>query len=113
MIESRVMGEEKIFYDDLDNDNFSEVIRFLPHTGNKVGVIVHSKGKIIDQWNFCGNLPYFDFSLINDYDKNGFKEIYLLTYQNNSILLNGFEIVKEVRSNLVFPTFIIVTGYDQ
>jgi len=27
--------------------------------------------------------------------------------------MNGFEVVHEVRSNLVYPTFIFVTGYDQ
>jgi len=27
--------------------------------------------------------------------------------------MNGFEVVHEVRSNLIYPTFIFVTGYDQ
>src|SRR4030043_1103176 len=74
-IDHRFSGGELFFYEDLDNDNFSEEIRFLISKENSLGIIVHTKGKVIDQWKFPGSIAGDSFYIIGDYDRNGFKEI--------------------------------------
>jgi hypothetical protein len=79
------------FYEDLDNDNFSEEVRFLLGKENSIGVIVSTKGKVIDQWKFPGTIAGGSFYIIGDYDRNGLKEIYLFTYQDDSIFMHGLD----------------------
>jgi hypothetical protein len=82
-----------VYFEDLDGDNISEKILCQTNTsGNASFVIFRENGDIIDQWNFDRkfstkrkNLQFFDR------DKDGFKEIYLITLEKDSLFFNSIE----------------------
>jgi hypothetical protein len=82
--------ENQTFFHDLNNDFVSERIMYYQNVlGNAAYEIHTSEGGLVDQWNLSSEhssqrwiLNFFD---LND---NGFSEIYHLTKQNDSILLN-------------------------
>lgn len=90
-LEETINTEEKrIWYYDLDNDNYSEKITYSTHRIKGTIITVHKTDKIIDQWNF--NYPMADFfPSFGDYDANGYSEIYIFTRKNDSIFINWFE----------------------
>jgi len=77
-------------FSDLDSDGISEKIRFSNFHNTKFSsVLVFKKGKVLDQWNFEGQVDRRSFTYCTgDYDKNGYKEIYLFTYNNDSLFLH-------------------------
>ena len=81
----------KFFYEDLDNDGYSERIILFDNTrfGNKVAYHIHkSNGEIVDQFNlrteFCGS----KIAWFQDANHNGIKEIYILARSNDSLFLH-------------------------
>ena len=87
---SLINRPHRIYFEDLNNDNYSEKIIFYHNAlGNASFEIHSSKGHLIDQYNFPAehssplkNLSFFDA------DNNGFKEIYLITQNRDSLFLN-------------------------
>ena len=82
-----------VSYEDLNGDHIAEKITTQTNKyGNASFIISSGSDEIIDQWNFDKkfatgyNLLYFF-----DLDKNGFKEIYLTTQENDSIFFNRIE----------------------
>lgn len=112
IIEQDFLHKYRIYYDDLNGDGISEEIRFMPEFGNKVGIQLFEKGKLIDQWNISGKIGSSIFFIVGDYDQNKLKEIYLLTFQNDSLFLNGFEPFLQKRL-LISQKFIIKLNYIQ
>jgi len=80
-------------YADLDNDNYSEKLRFLCLEDKEItGIVVYKDNRIVDQWNFDGVVKLNKLSfMIGDYDRNSYKEIVLFTYHKDSIYLNIIE----------------------
>ena len=76
-------------YCDLNNDGYSEEIVITKSYKSRTNILVSEKGKVINQWNFTGNLsmPKLFFG---DFNNDGLKEIFLFTIFKNKILLNCF-----------------------
>ena len=78
------------FYD-FDNDSLSEEIWLFEFTKNTPAVIIKTKGKYIDQWNFDGDFLNGQFFMYGDYNNDSLDEIYLFTFFNDSIHINGID----------------------
>ena len=65
-------------YCDLNNDGYSEEIVITKSYKSRTNILVSEKGKVINQWNFTGNLsmPKLFFG---DFNNDGLKEIFLFT----------------------------------
>ena len=86
-----------VYYEDLDSDGIYE--RIVPHT-NSLGDASYSvyarDGQVIDQWNFDSDFLSSSRSLsFLDVDKNGYKEIVHLTFNEDSLFLNYTEPLKK------------------
>jgi len=81
----------KIFYDDINNDGNSERIEIREYTKlrNVPSIFVGENGKVLYEWITTGYIAPYMSSLSGDYDHDGLKEVYLITYENDSIFLNG------------------------
>jgi len=78
----------KFCYHDFDKDGFSDRILFDYKSYGGLSTEIFTKGKVIDQWNFR---TYYTMHMFGDYDNNGFDEIYIFTYKNDSIFLSCVE----------------------
>ena len=76
------------YYKDLDNDGNSEKIEYLLGYNDKLGIIIYTKGKLIEQWNFSGNWAKTNFPFYADYDKDGIQEVFIFTVLNDSIYMH-------------------------
>ncbi len=81
-------------YFDINNDGFSELFRFTRYSKMDVVEYFSSDEEFIDvirtQGNFLGESPSFIFG---DVDSDTYSELYIFTLRNDSILLNGFELM--------------------
>jgi hypothetical protein len=84
-------------YDDLNFDGTSEKIRFIKDFIARPATLVEDKGQILWQWNLTGEFVQGEFYHFADYNNNGRKEIFLFTYQNDSIFLDAIDIKTEER----------------
>lgn len=85
------------YYYDFDHDGNSEKISLIKHP--RVGVIVYSKDRVLNQWNFdqafAGNLNMRYGMTSQDLDNDGNEELILATYHNGKILLHCFDPFKD------------------
>ena len=79
-----------ISYCDLNNDNKTEKISFKVNIlGNSALTIYNDNDALLDQWNLHGKFPQLSFEpSYFDFDKNGCKEIYIITQEEDSAFLN-------------------------
>jgi len=75
-------------FDDLDNDGNSEKLEYVLQTNGKLGLLIYTKGKLIEQWNFLGKVANSVSPFYADYDNDGIKEVFLFTTHNDSIYLH-------------------------
>ena len=81
----------RIYFQDLNNDNKSEKILARQNSlGYASFEIFKANGDHNDQWNFPSVYPelYSGTIWFLDINKNGYKEIYLVTQKSDSIFLN-------------------------
>ena len=78
-------------YNDLDNDNISERIRFDTDFGGMTSIIVEKQKTILYQLNFDKEFCVSTFYFSGDFDNNNQKEIYLFFNANDSIFLTAFD----------------------
>jgi len=82
------------YYYDLDKDGYSDKIEVHTGTDNNVGIIVYTKGGVIDQWNFRGEIKKVDpFNIrvfFGDINNNGIDEIFVATFFRDTIYLSCF-----------------------
>ena len=100
------------FYRDLDNDGTSEIIRrYIDRAGmNAMNVYLYD-GTIVDQFNF-GRKTEINYLLFDsDRDKNGLKEVYDLSYSNDSIFLNWVEPLNK-SDNITHSVFVTTMEYN-
>lgn len=82
-----------IAYDDVNVDGISELITVTNDIPGHFALIVmqYPSGKV-NQWNFDGvlinNTNTNDYLIVGDFDNNSTKEIYILSLNNDSILLH-------------------------
>lgn len=86
-----------VYYQDLNGDGISELIETKYNSGdiNKDISVQHFNidRKIFNQWYVKGKWLNFNKAYFNDYDNNGFKEIYFLSIYKDSIFLNANELM--------------------
>ncbi len=89
---NKFMFEKTYYVADLDSDSIDEfILSFAYENKHSIQVLTHDKG-IVDQWNTHMNLPYGKKRLcIGDYDKDGFKEFYAFSDNNDTIFLFCYE----------------------
>jgi hypothetical protein len=85
---SKLKTLNPIVFEDLNYDGDSEKISIVNINEQNTGIIIEENGRTIDQWNFEGN---YQKILVGDYDKNGNKEIHLITFSENKVFLNSFD----------------------
>lgn len=91
-IDHKILDEDRVVsFHDIDKDGYSEKIIYYDNDKNINHLIVETKGKIIDQWNFRGQLRGGNFFHYCDYDQDGIDEIFVLTYSNDSIFITGIK----------------------
>jgi len=78
------------YYEDLDNDGYSEKIDVNLAWKKRVAVVVYSKGKILDQWNFEGEYIPIKIPFWGDINNDGIKEIFVFTLMNDTIYIHCF-----------------------
>ncbi len=81
------------FYNDLDEDGYSEQIDIGPNTKGFARLYIrNNKGFTIEQWNFDHKfIPMGDRMFISDVNYNGKKEVFVFTFYNDSIFLNAVD----------------------
>ena len=80
-------------YYDLDGDGFSEQIDIGSNTKGFARLYIrNNKGFTIDQWNFDHKyIPMVDRMFISDVNNDGKKEVFVFTFDNDSIFLNAVD----------------------
>jgi hypothetical protein len=78
------------YFEDLNGDLKSEKILYYENVLGKASFEIHdADGYLIDQWNFTSSHASKNWELwFFDANNNGFKEIYMITKRNDSVLLN-------------------------
>ncbi|PQJ79565.1 sensor histidine kinase [Polaribacter porphyrae] len=88
----KLASSKKVIFEDIDNDKKSEKITFLSKQASRASYILQDKnGAIIDQYNLSSEFAKHSNYWFQDINKNGFKELYLITKSNDSIFLNIHE----------------------
>ena len=95
----RLTGKEKreIFqtaFFDLDRDGNSERIHLYKDFIGRTSIIIYSKDKLLDQWNFDkefdGDMTFRNGFIVEDIDHDGITEIIIVTLKDGEILLHCF-----------------------
>jgi len=76
-----------LFYSDLDNDLSSEIIR-IQDNPYRLNIVVFKGKGIIDQYNLRSKPLSDEFIFAEDFNNDGFKELFLLTRRNDSLFLS-------------------------
>lgn len=84
-----VVNLQSYDYCDLDGDGNSEKIEINLSYENLVQLMVSSKGKIIDQWNYKGKMVASANPIYGDINSDGIKDVIILTYTEDKILINA------------------------
>ncbi|OQX78448.1 MAG: hypothetical protein B6D61_05505, partial [Bacteroidetes bacterium 4484_249] len=113
-VSSKIIKEGSyVFYEDLNNDGTSEIIRrYIDSDGMNAMNIYLLDGTIIDQFNFGRKVKLFHLIFTFDRDNNGLKEIYNLSYSNDSIFLNWVEPMNE-SDNMPQAVFVTTMAYNK
>ncbi|MCB0806075.1 MAG: histidine kinase, partial [Bacteroidales bacterium] len=109
-------GMRLIFYEDLDSDGNTEMIkRYIDAQGMNAVNIYLPNGTIMDQFNFGKESELYSQSEIFtfDRDQNGYHEIYELTYSNDSIFLSWIEPFTEIKPHNKFITKMRLNKYGR
>lgn len=77
-----------LIYADLNGDENSEQLHFKKDDVGKPSLIVNELGKLWDQWNFKGEFVKGQFYHTGNFNGDNEHEIYVLTYEQDSIFLN-------------------------
>ncbi len=88
---------DDMYYHDFDHDGTSEKINIIKTP--RVGIILYSQDRIVEQWNFdgtfYGRLAMKRDITIQDLDNDGIDELILVTYNNGKILMHCFNPIKD------------------
>jgi hypothetical protein len=87
----------RVYFEDINNDGKPEILSaHKNYAGLACFEVRRLNSEVIDQWNFdshyprdIGNLHFFDLN------ENGFKEVYAITINQDSIFMNVLELFNE------------------
>lgn len=94
LVKSEQFTDKKVFYEDLDSDGYSEKIITEKFSGFNAIRFYNCDDSVLVQINLKNSITNHELCKFEDYDKNGFKEFYFLTINNDSIFLNAIEYPK-------------------
>ena len=80
------------FFEDLNNDGYSEEIHLFSTESHTSLKIFHHTGQVYDQWNLHGSFAFWKYNSLyvaGDYNGNGFRELFVFTISNDSIFMHG------------------------
>lgn len=97
------------YYHDLDKDGNSEKLLFLKNNLGRVGLIVYTKDKIIDHWNFDGEWGRATKPFIGDFDNDGTDEVFLFSRIKDSIYMHC---VDPINNRIDFQNKAITKVYE-
>jgi two-component sensor histidine kinase len=90
---------------DLNSDGITELVNQGKGDPFYHVIVLDNNQRIYDQWNFRDSLhQHLSSCYFGDYDNDGFKEIYIFSYSNDSLFLNINEFFEPegVRRNRIF-----------
>jgi len=93
IINTEYLQHKSKIYVDWDNDNFSEEVRIDKNMVGKASLNVYMHdGSMLDQYDLETELIYdVPRPFADDFDNDGYKELFLLTQNRDSVFLNGFD----------------------
>ena len=114
LVSNSIISENSfIFYEDLDCDGTSEIIRrYIDPNGMNALNVYLLDWTIVDQFNIGRKAVLFHKLFAFDRDSNGYKEIYTLSHTNDSIFLNWVEPLNE-SDNFPHSIFVTTMSYNR
>ncbi len=116
--ENRERSKLLTFFEDIDHDGSKE--RFdITNYRNKFAACLYRENEtsLLRQFNFYGNVPSqedLNMPIFNDVNKDGVKELFVFTQKNDSIFINGVDLVRyKVILKARFVTTIGKGGLDK
>ncbi len=93
LLKTKMQQESDFFYCDLDNNGYSEQVIIATNSKGFAQLYVRDQnGSTIDQWNFNYPRSPFAYHLYSsDINNDGNKEVFVFTYNNDSIFLNAID----------------------
>ncbi len=98
IVKTKLLGENyKVYYHDLDGDGVSEKLVQLYNAGGDTPAIsyFYNDDIIINQWNLRGKWLMRHKLFFDDYNHNGYVEVYCITRVGDSLFLNAKELLGE------------------
>jgi len=77
-------------FPDLNHDGKHEKIEIVKNFVGRIGILVYSNSRLIDQWNFDGEYVSNENPLIGDIDNDGLDELIIFSVVKDSIEMNCF-----------------------
>lgn len=94
-----------IFFSDLDSDGNTEEVSFDISDRKQTKTIVSRNEKVLDQYNLRFQPIFHQPAFIEDYNDDGYKEIYVFTLGQDSIFLNIIDPLKS-KNKLISDRFV-------
>ncbi len=92
---NKLQSGQIFYYADLNSDGISEQIEFHQIKKDFFYITVSENQKVINQWNFQGNLLPTAKLPVNHVRKDSLKTFYFFVYKNRKIYLNGLNAFKK------------------
>ena len=103
------------YYHDLDKDGNSEKLYFQKNNGGRIGLIVYTKYKVIDHWNFDGEWGRNNKPFIGDFNNDGTDEVFLFSQIKDSLYIHCIDPINNriiFRNKAITKVSKIRNGYD-
>lgn len=107
-----IQSRYTVVYEDVYNDGTSEKISFVKDYFGCASVFLHDGAKCPWQWNLNAEFCQGHFYCFEDVNNDNVKDIFVLTYRNDSVFLNLYDIGKQTErfKNLFIDTFDRING---
>ncbi len=102
-------------YYDLDKDGNSEKLHLDKNNSGRIGLIVYTKDKIIDHWNFKGEWGIINKPFLGDFDNDGKDEVFLFSRIKDSLYIHCIDPINnkiEFQNKAITKVYEIHGRYD-
>ena len=83
-----------IYYSDLDGDQVNEEIN-VDHNPDFLKIMIMQGKGVVEQYNLSSKAAGSEYLYVEDYNLDGYKEIFILSIRNNSLLLSIIDPLKK------------------
>lgn len=80
-------SQRMIYYSDLDGDQVDEEIN-VDHNPDFLKLMIMQGKGLVDQYNLSSKAAGSEYLYVEDYDLDGYNEIFILSTRDNSLLLS-------------------------